>query len=110
MQFEFIEFYERPDLKKCPKSTGKAKKFIGTVHIYARECQMDIRGIAVTCRGNGMFFHMPHFKALDSKTGQIVRYPHIRWKKEADHEDMMAFLHSTVKPEVKNRLCDTGVA
>ena len=97
MKFEMVEFYPATEPKK-------KKNFLGTVHIYAIDCELDIRGILVTLHGNGMFFNLPHFRAIDSETGKEVRYPHIRWTNQATHKDMMDFLHGTVKPEIKKRL------
>lgn len=100
MKFELVEFY--------PATEPKFKKnFLGTVHIYAIDCELDIRGILVTKHGNSMFFNLPHFKAVDSETGAKVRYPLIRWTKEATHKEMMDFLHKEVKPEIMKRLNPT---
>ena len=97
MKFELVEFYPAPEPKK-------KKNFLGTVHIYAIDCELDIRGILVTMHGRGMFFNLPHFRAIDSETGEEVRYPLIRWTKEATHKEMMDFLHKNVKNEIKKRL------
>lgn len=97
MKFEMVEFYPAGEPKR-------KKNFLGTLHIYAIDCELDIRGILVTKHGNGMFFNLPHFKGVDSETNQEVRYPLIRWTNEATHKEMMDFLHKKVKPEIKKRL------
>lgn len=97
MKFEFVEFYEPTD-EKAPKN------FVGTVHIYAIDCQLDIRGIWVTQKGKATFFNLPHFKAIDQETGKEVRYPLIRWTNEETQKEMLDFLHREVKPLVLERL------
>ena len=97
MKFELVDFYPADEI-------NKRKNFVGTVHIYAIDCQLDIRGILVTTHGKGMFFNLPHFKAIDKETKSVVRYPLIRWTNEATHKEMMNFLHQQVKTEIWNRL------
>ena len=96
MKFELVEFY--------PVKKSKHKNMVGTVHIYAIDCELDIRGIAVNWNGKSMFFYLPHYKAVDSETGDLVSYPHIRWTNEATHKEMMNFLHQEVRPEIMKRL------
>ena len=96
MKFELVEFY--------PETEPKNKKFLGTVHIYAIDCQLDIRGILVSKQGKGMFFNFPHFWAVDEETKQRVRYPLIRWTNDATHKEMMDFMHLEVRPEIEKRL------
>lgn len=96
MKFELVEFY--------PEQHKKFKDTVGTVHIYAIDCQLDIRGILVTKRGKAMYFTLPHFKAKDQETGEIVRYPHIRWTNQDTHKEMLDFLHREVKPLVLETL------
>lgn len=64
MKFELVEFY--------PISDKKHKKTVGTVHIYAIDCQLDIRGILVSTSGKAMFFHLPHYTTKDQETGEFV--------------------------------------
>ena len=97
MKFEFVEFYETTD-DKLPKN------FVGTVHIYAIDCELDIRGIRVTLHGKGMFFNFPHFKAIEEDTGKPIMYPLIRWTNEKTHKEMLDFLHNEVKPLILGRL------
>jgi hypothetical protein len=96
MKFEFVDFY--------PLKSKRHKNVVGTVHIYAIDCELDIRGIIVQVNGKAMFFSLPHYRAIDNETGEEVRYPHIRWTNEATHKEMMDFLHQNVKPEIKKRL------
>ena len=92
MKFEFVEFY--------PFTPGQRrdKKALGTAHIYAIDCELDIRGIYVTKCGNTLFFHLPHMTQIDPETNETNRYPHIRFTNEKTHKEMMDFLHQTVKP------------
>lgn len=96
MKFELVEFY--------PINNKKFKNTVGTVHIYAIDCELDIRGILVSVRGKAVFFHLPHYIGKDEETGENVRYPHIRWTNQKTHEEMLDFLHREVKPLVLESL------
>ena len=96
MDFEFVEFY--------PAVRPKKKEFLGTVHIYAIDCELDIRGINVILKGKSMFFNLPHCRAIDERSGVEVRYPHLRWTNEARNRLLIDFLHKQVKPEIFKRL------
>ena len=97
MKFEMVEFYPA-------SQPTKKRNLLGTLHIYAIDCELDIRGIIVTKHGNGMFFNLPHFRAVDEETKAEVRYPLIRWTNEATQKEMMDFLHKEVKPKIKKLL------
>lgn len=100
MKFELVEFYPITE-----KNRGNLKKnAVGTLHIYAIDCQLDIRGIKVTQHGRSMYFHLPHLFGQDHETGEKVRFPVIRWTNETNHKEMMDFLHETVKPLIRKRL------
>lgn len=101
MKFELVEFYAI-DNKEFPKT-------LGTVHIYAIDCELDIRGILVTKQAKGIYFNLPHYNAKDQETGENVRYPHIRWTNQKTHEEMLNFLHREVKPLVLKNLKARGV-
>ena len=97
MKFEFVEFYE------CKLET-RPKGFLGTVHIYAIDCNLDIRGIRVVKKGKELYFSLPHFKAVDEESGIFVWYPLIRWTDEKTQKQMMDFLKKEVRPIVKERI------
>lgn len=101
MKFEMVEYYPVIGLKK-------RKNFLGTVHIYVIDCQLDIRGIMVSRQGKGLYFNLPHFKAIDEETGLEVSYPLIRWENSATQKEMMNFLHEKVKPEILKRIKDVN--
>lgn len=94
MKFEFVEFY--PTNKEFQK---KNKKAVGTVHIYAIEPEMDIRGIRVSKNGKAIFFVLPHAISTDEE-GNEVRYPFLRFTNHKTHQEMMDFLHKEVKPKI----------
>lgn len=96
MKFEFVEFY--------PVKDKKLKKLVGTVHIYAIDCELDIRGIRVFKHGNGIHFNFPHFKAVDSETNEEVTYPFIRWTNASTHKIMMDWLKNEIGPEIMKRI------
>lgn len=100
MKFEFIEFYETTDENKSRFN----KKILGTVHIYAIDCELDIRGIRVFKQGKKIYFNFPHFNDIDSETGDKVSYPFIRFTSDKIHQEMMNFLKTEVITEIINRL------
>lgn len=100
MKFEFVEFYPNQSHLISDRRT----KCLGTVHVYAIDCELDIRGIVVSRRGKSLFFSIPHFYGFDEETGKPTRYPLIHWTKAETQQEMMDFLHKEVKPEVVKRL------
>ena len=100
MKFELVEFYESNKQIRDKYS----KKCVGTVHIYAIDCELDIRGINIHKNGNNIYFNFPHFNGVDNETGEKVRYPIIRWTNETIQTEMMDFLRNEVKPEILKRL------
>lgn len=100
MKFELVDFYPMTD-----KNRGNAKKnVLGTVHIYAIDSQLDLRGIKVTKQGKALYFHMPHIFGQDHETGEKIRYPVFRWTQQETHVAMMDFLHTQVKPFLLEKL------
>jgi hypothetical protein len=100
MKIEFVEFYPyNPEI-----SIKKNKNILGTVHIYLIEEEMDIRGILVSKAGKGIYFHLPHYTAIDEETRKPVRYPHIRFTNDSKHKSLMDFLHNEVKTIIRERL------
>ncbi len=98
MKFEFVEFYPSAEM---PNNKSKA---LGTVHIYAIDCKLDIRGILVFKQGKGIFFCAPHFRGIDTETGKIVKYPLIRWTNQETQQEMIDFLHKEAKPVILKSL------
>ncbi len=94
MKFEFVEFYPISKHQKL-----KNRKAIGTVHIYAIEPEMDIRGIRISKAGKSIFFVLPHTTTLDEE-GNTVKYPFIRFTNPKSHKELMDFLHEEVKPKI----------
>lgn len=99
MKFELVDFYPMTD-----KNRGKSKKnVLGTVHLYVIECQIDIRGIRVVKNGKCVHFLMPHSFGQDHETGEKVKYPIFRFTNQKDHDEMMNFLHTQVKPQIMEK-------
>ena len=88
MKFELVEFY--------PAVKSPNKKFLGSVHIYAIDAKLDIRGIRVFQKNN-MFFSIPFQKCIDDE-GVLVQYPIISWTDDDTQKEMMGFLKTKVKP------------
>lgn len=100
MRFELVDFYPITD-----KNRGKAKKnLLGTVHLYMIDCQFDIRGIRVSKNGKGIYFQMPHIFGFDHETGEKIKYPVFHFTKQENHDEMMNFLHTEVKPIVQEKI------
>ncbi len=95
MKFEMVEYYPFVEPKKG---------FIGTVHIYAIDCELDIRGILIKKTSGGIHFNLPHFRTTELESGVQVSYPMIRWTNPATQKEMMNFLHKKVKPEILKRI------
>jgi len=99
IKYEFVDFYPN----KESKQKKKKNKFIGTVHIYHTELQLDIRGILVINTKNGVIFSFPHFRYFDDD-GKPKKYPLLRFCREEDHEELWNFMKEKVKPIVEERV------
>lgn len=99
MKFEFVEFYPWNEGKTLKKTSP-----IGTVHIYAIHCELDIRGIRVFKKKENLYFFSPFLICTDLETGEKNRYPIIRFTNEKTHNEMMDFLKNEVKPIVLEKL------
>ena len=100
MKFEFIDFYyiDPKDRK------AKFKHNVGSIHIYAVDLRLDIRGIHVHQFGKKIFFKFPYFQAFDAEAGKKVFFPHLNFIDDQVKKDLSAFLNSTVKNEVRKKL------
>jgi hypothetical protein len=105
MKFEFVEFYPIDDQIREKMD----KRWVGTLHIYAIECQLDIRGIRININKNGMYFNFPCFFGKDEETGKFIRYPHIRFN-EKTHTELMDWLKKEVKPIIIKKLREINEA
>jgi hypothetical protein len=99
MKFEFVEFYEWNEDKRTKKNSP-----IGTVHIYAIDCELDIRGIRVFKKKENLIFCPPDLICDDLETGERIRYPIIRFTNEKTHREMLEFLRNEVETIVMERL------
>ena len=100
MKFEFIEFYQSTEETK----SRRGPNCLGTVHIYCIDCELDIRGIAVRKVNKNIRFDVPFFYDIDKETGTRVKYPLVRFTNQQYHQEMIDFLQSDVKNEIKKRL------
>jgi hypothetical protein len=97
MKFELVEFYPA-------HKSHRNKSFLGSVHIYVIDFELDIRGILVFKRGKKPFFQKPYSVALDAETGERVRFPLVGWSNTSREAEMMEFLNTQVCPEIMKRL------
>ena len=77
MKIEIVEFYPVEE-----------RKYIGTLHIYIIDKDMDLRGIRIFPIKTGYFFQMPGEYAIDDE-GHQVFYPYISFIKETDKKGLM---------------------
>ena len=83
MKFEIVDFYP---------VEGK-KKFIGTMHIYVIDYELDIRGITVLKNGKYYLFLMPGKKVPDSEDPtKLVFYPMIDFTNRDKKKEVIDFL------------------
>lgn len=101
MKFELVDFY--PVSKKLPP---KNKNMVGTVHIYAIDKNMDLRGILVFKRNKNIIFYLPNSTGFDEETGKKVYYPLYSFTSPDEHKSMLDFLHDEVKPTILEKIKD----
>lgn len=83
MEIEIIKFYENA---QKVKNLG-----CGTLHVYVKNLDIDIRGIIVKKSKNGYKFFMPQKKPnqnLDSK----IRYPIFSFKEPSKTKNLMQLI------------------
>jgi hypothetical protein len=97
MNFEFVEFY--PDLRT--DKNYRERKFLGTVHIYCIDHQIDLRGLPVTYNQKKIKFSLPYYRSRETKTREKIFYPFFCWGKQEDMEEMESFLYKKVMPIIK---------
>ena len=100
MKFELVDFYYiEPENRKV-----KFKDNIGTVHIYAIEAKLDIRGIHVQKCGRKIYFKFPYYQAIDPETGKRIFYPHLNFIDQNDKDELNRFLNVDVKNIINEKL------
>lgn len=102
MKIEFVEFY--PSQNVLENKVSNKNNFLGTVHIYLIDEEMDIRGISVFKTGASLYFGFPYFNGIDPETKEKTRYPHVRFVNEKKQKEMITFLMDEVKPAIISHL------
>jgi hypothetical protein len=106
MKIEFVEFY--PHIVSKEAKGRKNKNYIGTVHVYLIDAQLDIRGINVYRNKDSFKFSLPFRVAFSADTGELGRYPCISFTDPKKHKELMDFLHQVAEPAIKQHLQPPG--
>lgn len=97
-RFEIVEFY--------PGAAENYKKFIGTLHIYLVDLQMDIRGIRVYFSNKGWFFSLPTGKSYNEEEKRFVVYPLISFVDQEMAQGLKEFIWNEGKAYVMKKLTE----
>jgi len=93
--FEIVGFY--------PAKT-KDKKFVGTLHAYLPEADIDFRGINVFRKGKGFFYKLPEKFQLDPETNTIEKYPIMSFNNPEKYKRMIDFLQKKAPPIIQEEM------
>ncbi len=86
-KIEIIEYY--PLIKK-----NKKQNFIGTMHIYLVDEEMDVRGVYVFKKEDNKYkFVMPHKYSKDLESGKNEWYPIINFTSQRKNKDLSKALY-----------------
>lgn len=91
MNIEVVDFYQQ-------SNSGTAHRphtnFIGTLHIYICDLDIDLRGLPVFKKGKRIFIQMPTKMGIDPDTKEQVKYPTFNF---ANHNKQKEFVSAIVK-------------
>lgn len=88
MKIEIVEFYPLHKLVRKKKSD-----YLGTLHIFIEDFEIDIRGIMVIIMSNGnWFFQLPSVKTLD-EDGKKVSFPVFSFLDYSKQRSILDFCH-----------------
>lgn len=93
MKIEIVEFYP---IKK-DKHT-----FIGTMHIYILDLDVDLRGIFVSRKEDRWFFRLPQKKAIEN--GKEVFYPIFSFTSREKYGELLDAVKLEGKKYIKKEL------
>lgn len=96
--FEIVGFY--------PAKPGKNKTFLGTIHAYLIDADIDLRGINVFRKGKNYFYKFPEKFQLDPQTNRVERFPVMSFNNPDKQRQMIEFLRKSapeiIQEEMKN--------
>ena len=103
MKYEFVEFYPKsPDVKN--------ERFLGTVHLYIIDMNIDLRGILavkmITPKNRDLHYlgyRFPGNTTIDEE-GKRVFYPIINFVNPKDKKEWIDWMKKEVSPIIKERL------
>lgn len=95
MQVEVVEFY--PDMTM-------REPYIGTLHVYLPEYDIDLRGIRIIERGKvGFVYHMPEMFTKDNE-GKKVRYPIWHFTNKEKQAEFIRILQKEGNPYISKAI------
>lgn len=83
MNIEIVEFYPEKGNSK------KFRRFIGTLHIYIVDSDIDLRGIDVFKYKEKFTFFLPHKRSLDPETGILIKYPVFAYSNQNKNKELI---------------------
>jgi hypothetical protein len=83
MEVEIVEFY---------KAEGGSKGFIGTLHVYLPDLDIDLRGCPVFKKKDKYLIHLPGKQYID-ESGKAKRYPIVGFTKHETYDGLVKELN-----------------
>ena len=79
--------------------------YMGNLHVYLPELQMDVRGMeALTRQNTGLTVKFPLRRTIDDKTRRSVTYPLINFADPADNDAFLALLYKKALPFIAEKM------
>lgn len=91
MKLEIVEFY--PFFPKN-ESNSKRKLFLGTMHVYFCDFEMDLRGIGVFYEKKNFYFYFPIKNFVDENQQKVV-YPIVNFTNPSKKTEFIEFLKTS---------------
>ena len=66
MNIDIIDFY--------PGKKPKDKKYVGTLHVYLEDYDLDVRGVDVKRYGDKIFYNLPKRKTWDPEQKKVITF------------------------------------
>lgn len=95
MKIEIVEFY--------PEKKPVTNNYLGTLHIYLIDFDIDVRGIGVLKHGKGYRFRLPCKTGFDEDSGEKVKYPVFVFPNPTKLKDFFSSLLALARPYITNK-------
>ncbi|GEM_PF-2340441 len=99
MNIEVVEFYPCSD--PVASHAGKHTNFIGTLHIYLCDLDIDLRGLPVFKKGKRIFIQMPNKNAVDPDTKEKVKFPIFNFANHAKQQELVRAIVKEAVPFIQ---------